>query len=106
MAHARNYKGTWQTSGFPMLRPFGVWPVYVVKLSTRLVDPFISVRAKEIPLPLQEILGQNGGAVGVKVGQSTGESGQGNGMPQTHGDHVAPRGLKAEDFFLKPRDPA
>lgn len=60
---------------------------------TWLIEKFVGVCTKIIPLGLNEISGQDLRSISVKEGKGSGEAGRGNAQEDGIGDHLPPRGL-------------
>lgn len=69
-----------------------------VNEGARLVEEFVGVGAKVVPLRLNEIGGQHLRAISVKEGEGSGEAGRGNAQEDGIGDHLAPGGLALGDL--------
>ena len=76
-------------------------PVGVEELAAGCVGAFVSMRAEEVALALEEVGRQARGAVAVVVGQGGHEGGGGHAVGGGEGDDFAPLGLALLDLLVE-----
>src|ERR1035441_2640002 len=79
-------------------------PVSVEELAARLIDAFISMRAEEIALGLQEVSGQARGAISVEERQRGGEGRRGHAILDRLHDGAPPGILVADQRLAEEID--